>query len=318
MDRIAERLADQSGVISRRQLHAAGYAPYDIERLVRRRDLSPSFPGVYLRHTGEPRWIERAWAALLLVSSDVELRDVALSHWSALRIAEGPGRRSSIEGPIHVAIPASRRVRSRPGVVVHRMVEFARQRHPGKLPPRILYEEAALDVAAEVSEFDALEVLTRAVGGRYSTASRLLASSRLRSRLPRRAWIEAVLADIEQGTHSVLEHAFLERVTRPHGLPAPMRQRRDVTAIGIVYRDAVYGGLAIELDGRLHHEEWRQRVADMDRDLHAAAAGMRTVRLGWAQVVGRPCHTAAALAQLLAVGRPCDDRCPLARGARKS
>lgn len=312
MERITVRLADQAGAISRGQLHAVGYAPHDIERMVRRRDLSPRYPGVYLRHTGVPTWIERAWLALLFVSSEVDVSDVALTHRSALRAAEGPGRRDTVEDPIHVAVATSRRVRSRPGLVVHRTKRLSEHRHPGKVPPRIRYEEAVLDVASDLGDFDALEVLTRAVGGRYSTASRLLAASRHRPRMHRRAWLEAVLADIGQGTHSVLERAFLERVTRPHGLPTPARQRRDETAIGVVYRDAVFDGLVIELDGRLHHSEMRQWSSDMDRDLQAAAMGVRTVRLGWGQVVGRPCQTAAALARLLDTGRSCGPHCTVA------
>jgi len=292
-------MVDQAGVISRRQLHAAGYAPYDIERMVRRRELSPRFPGVYLAHTGTPSWLQRAWIALLVTSSEVDVGDVALAHRSALRIAEGPGRRAAEEDPIHVAIPETRRVRSRPGVVVHRTEHLFRRLHPGRVPPRLRYEDAVLDVAADLGDFDALEVITRAVSGRYSTASRLLDTARSRPWLHSRTWLEAVLADVAEGTHSVLEHAFLERVTRPHGLPTPTRQRRERTAIGVVYRDAVYGGVAVELDGRLHHSELQQRSADMDRDLEAAAMGIRTVRLGWGQVVGRPCQTAAALARVI-------------------
>lgn len=311
MQRIVERLADQAGVISRRQLHAAGCAPHDIERMVRRRDLSPRSPGVFLSHTGEPTWLERAWIALLHVSSDVDLRDVALSHESALRIVEGPGRRDAADGPIHVAIPEWRRVRSRTDLIVHRIAEFARQRHPSKMPPRIRYEEAVLDVAAQLGELDALEILTRAVGGRYSSAPRLLTASELRSRVRRRRWLEAVLADIDRGTHSVLEQEFLERVVRAHGLPNPALQRREVTSIGVVYRDAVLGGVIVELDGRLHHSQLRHRAADMQRDLEVAAAGVRTVRLGWGQVVGWPCQTAAALARLAGCSprRRCGSAC---------
>ncbi|MGN6162637.1 MAG: type IV toxin-antitoxin system AbiEi family antitoxin domain-containing protein, partial [Marmoricola sp.] len=100
MERIAGLLADQAGTVSRRQLHAAGYQPADIERMVRRRDLSPRAPGVYLRHTAEPTWLERAWLALLSASSRPDLDDVALAHWTALRIVEGPGRRGAVEDAI--------------------------------------------------------------------------------------------------------------------------------------------------------------------------------------------------------------------------
>ena len=50
-------------------------------------------PGVYVNHTGELTWLQRAWAAVLFAWP------AALSHDSALRAADGPGstrRRSSM------------------------------------------------------------------------------------------------------------------------------------------------------------------------------------------------------------------------------
>ena len=101
------------------------------------------------------------------------------------------------------------------------------------------------------------------------------------------------------GTCSVLEHAFLVRVERPHGLPTAMRQVREVTASGVVYRDGLLLGLAIELDGRLVHDTVEQRDRDFERDLDAAVSGRGTVRLSWGQVVGRSCQTAAKLSRLV-------------------
>jgi hypothetical protein len=310
MERVAQRLADQSGVISRRQLLAAGYAPHDIKRLLRRNQLASIAIGVYVSHTGEPRWIEHAWAALLAVSGQVEPTDVALAHWSALRIAEGPGRRDPHDRPIHVAIPSERRVRPAGDVVVDRGRYFEERLQPGRCPPRIRYEEAVLDVAVSLPQLDAVGVLARAVGSRRSTARRILEASQARGKLHERRWLEAVLTDIDEGTHSVLEHAFTRRVVLPHGLPRPNRQQREVTAIGVAYRDAAFGDVLVELDGRLHLE---QRDADLDRDLFALATGRRTARLGWGQVLGRPCQTAAALANIFTVGRPCSASCPVGR-----
>jgi hypothetical protein len=303
---ISRRLADQSGVISRRQLFASGYGPHDVRRLVRRRDLTPIALGVYVTHTGAPAWIEKAWAAVLSVSGCVEPTDAALAHWSALRIAEGPGRRAAHESPIHVAIPIARRARGSVDVVIHRMEHFEHRLDARSFPPRIRYEEAVLDVAADLPPLDAVGVLTRAVGERRSTALRLLVASRSRSRIPQRAWLESVLADVDQGTQSVLEHAFVDRVCRPHRLPIPQRQQREETPTGTVYRDAAYVSTLIELDGRLHGDT---RDADLDRDLQAAASGRSTVRLGWRQVVGTPCQTAAALSRVLASGRSCGPLC---------
>lgn len=301
METVAALLAEQSGVISRRQLQAYGFAPHDIQRLLRRKDLAAIRTGVYITHTGNPTWLEQAWAALLVVSGDEVPTDVALAHWSALRVAEGPGRRQWSLQPIHVAIPAERRVRPPRGIVVHRTRHFHTRVHPAAWPQRIRYEEAVLDVAENLSEMDALAVLSRAVGGRFSTAARLHRASVRRPRMQRRRWLAGVLADIDQGSHSVLEHGFVSRVAKPHGIPRPHQQARELTAIGVVYRDAAYRGTLIELDGRLDHTDFERRDADLDRDLFAAATGRATLRLGWGQVFDRPCQTAALLARAVGV-----------------
>jgi hypothetical protein len=108
--------------------------------------------------------------------------------------------------------------------------------------------------------------------------------------------VERLLEDIEAGTCSVLEHGFVHRVERPHGLPRTARQVRAVVAGRATYRDALSShGVCIEMDGRLH-ERLGQREHDFDRDLVAAATGTPTVRLSYGQVFGRPCWTASQLA----------------------
>jgi len=47
------------------QALAAGLVDHDLQRLVRRRDLTRLLRGVYVDHTGEPTWQQRAWAAVL-------------------------------------------------------------------------------------------------------------------------------------------------------------------------------------------------------------------------------------------------------------
>jgi hypothetical protein len=62
-----ERLRDdiQGGVISRRQLRELHAEDHDIRRLVRNRELTAIHPGVYVNHTGNPTWGQRACAAVL-------------------------------------------------------------------------------------------------------------------------------------------------------------------------------------------------------------------------------------------------------------
>lgn len=168
-------------------------------------------------------------------------------------------------------------------------------------PPRMRYEEAALDVAASAaSDFGALGELSRAIQSRRTSAARLAQVLDSRSRIARRAWLSAVLEDVATGVCSVLEHGYLTKVERPHGLSGSRRQVRDRMGAGVVYRDVVYeGGAVVELDGRVFHDTTDQRDRDFQRDLEAAALGRRTIRLSYGQVVDRPCMTAGLVATFL-------------------
>lgn len=294
----------QAGVIARQQLVVCGLADHDIKRLVRRRELAPLRRGILVNHTGAPTWIQHAWGAVLhaaQIENDGRADGACLCHASALRLLNGPGGRTPPERPIHVLVDARRTVRPAEGLHVHRSTEFE-LRVLRRYPPTVSYPDAALDVASSApTRADALATLSRAVGDRHTTAARMLELSRRRPRVRDRAWLERVLADIDVGTCSVLEHGFLAEVVRPHRLPAPSLQTREETPIGVVYRDATYAGIIVELDGRMFHSSFDRRDADLDRDLIAATLGQRTVRLGWGQVFRSPCRTAAALGSLIKV-----------------
>ena len=311
-------IAAQAGVVTRRQLGALGASPADMARWRRRRELVAVHPGVYVDHTGELAWLQRAWAAVLY------LEPAALCHESALGIADGPGRLPR-DPLIHVAVSESRRLVAPAGIRLHRRRAFDQQILWNLGPPRQRYEDAALDVALDApDELAAIATLAEGVQGRRTTASRLLEASQARRRVPRRTWLEAVLADIADGTCSVLEHGYLTRVERPHGLPRARRQSSVTTTAARVYRDASYGRLLVELDGRLHHTGAAARDRDFERDLDAALLGHDTVRLSWGQVFDRPCSTAGKIAHLLAqrgwTGRPlaCGPSCGLLVAAARA
>lgn len=282
--RITGLLARQSGVVGRAQALAAGLKPHDLRRLVRRRELTRVHAGVYVDHTGPLSWRQRTWAAVLA------LAPAALSHRSAL----GPH-----DGPIHVAVDRTRTVLESPGVVRHYVAGLDRRVQWNLSPPRVRIEEAVLDIAAQApDDFAAIAELAGVVQGRRTTAPRIAAALGKRPRMARRSFLEGVLADIDAGTCSVLEHAYLHRVELAHGLPSAERQ---VVGAGGVLRDVDNEAcaLVVELDGRLFHDNAPARDRDLDRDLEAALDGRLTVRLGWGQVVGRPCVTSARVALLL-------------------
>lgn len=289
------RLLDrQQGVIARRQVLGCGLDDAFLVRSLRRRELTRIHDGVYVNHTGELSWLQRAWAAVLFYWP------AALSHDSVLRVHELRRSDGSTE-PIHVLVDHRRRVSRRPGIEVHRTRGLDRLIAPNREPARVRLEHALLDVAsAAKDDADAIATLADACQSRKTTAARLAAALRERTKLPRRRFLLEVLDDVATGAYSLLEHRYLTRVERPHGLPTAKRQRRVRTGRSNCYRDVEYLGLAtlVELDGRFGHELTRDRWDDLDRDIDSARSGVTTIRLGWKQVQDS-CRAAAAVAAML-------------------
>ncbi|MFC4785533.1 hypothetical protein ACT8ZV_13720 [Nocardioides sp. MAHUQ-72] len=291
---LEQLLIAQDGLITRRQLKACGQAPHDLERLLRRRELSPVHTGVYVNHTGPLTSRQRGWAAVLHAGRSALFLDSA---------EDPPG-----DGPVHLAIDANRRVSEVDGVRIHRVRGLEKKVDWHRSPPRVRVEENALELAHRAgSELDAIGILTRAVGSRRTTAPRLRRALAGRSRIRRRGLLAALLDDLEQGTCSVLEHGYLTRVQRPHGLPEGTRQRRRTPDGRVEYRDVEYEvqGLDVELDGRVGHAAWdaqagtptgtsttTRRAASRSgcagRRSSAPRAGPRTVSAGSSAAVGGP------------------------------
>jgi hypothetical protein len=296
-DELNRLLIEQDGLVARRQLAAVGVAKHDLDRMRRRRVLTGVHPGVFVNHTGPLTWRQRAWAAVLYAGPAAALY---------LESASEDGGEL-----VHVAIDAGRRVVDREGVRIHRVRNLAPmvQWHFG--PPRLRFEDNTLELAHRAqTELDAIEVLASAVGSRRTTAVRLRDALGRRSRLRRRPLLSRLLDDLEAGTCSVLEHGYLTRVERAHGLPVGRRQRPRDGVHGSEYRDVEYEavGLVVELDGRVGHAAWVAQGRDADRDLDDHADGREAVRLRWAQVYGTPCRTANRIGRILArrgwAGRP--------------
>lgn len=296
-DALEDLLIRQDGVIARRQARDVGLAPHDIRCRLRMRHWVRVHRGVYVNHTGPLTWRQRAWAAVLLSWP------AALSHATALRADNGPGERQhDDDGPLHIAVERTRGVQPiKEGIVTHYLADLETKVNWAASPPRVWVEHAVLDVAAEArSDHAAIAKLTNAVQARRTTATRIRDALDTRSRIARRDMLAAVLDDIRDGTCSLLEHGYLNRVERPHGLPVAERQL-SASSRGPVYRDVTYttARLIVELDGRLFHDNPEARDRDLDRDLDAAIDRLATVRVGWGQVFDRPCETARKIGRLL-------------------
>jgi len=252
-------------------------------------------PGVYVEHTGPLTWKQQAWAAVLYYWP------AALAGDSALAAQNVRGYEQRAGAPIEISVDRDRRVVRRVGIVVRQHARFASLCQMQLAPPRQRLEHALLGVASGKRGLDrSVGVLADAVQQGRTTPRRLLDALRERTRLRHRAVLRAVLADVQSGVHSVLEHRYLTDVERAHGLPVGRRQRRMRIDGDVTFRDVDYvdEGLSVELDGRIGHSEVEDLWSDLERDVSTITVGGVTMRAGWVHVLD-PCRLARAVATVL-------------------
>ncbi len=304
---IQELIRSQHQIVSRVQLLSAGWTSDRIRQRIRNRRWQTIHPGVYATHSGPIGYDERLIAALLHAGPDA-----AWSHYTA---AEQLGLlKPSPDRPIHVTIPEHRRVRRRPGLVIHRDVQWA-DRLARVVPPRRAPAQAILDIVSVSRTADqAAAVIAEACqSGRVHPAD-ILTALAARGRLRHGHALRPILEDVAAGSHSLLELRYFRDVERRHGLPTGRRQR----AIDREFTDVYYDGfgLDVELDGRLHlvpHQRWR----DLDRDNRATLRSESTLRYGWLDITSRPCAAAVQVLEVLRrvdptlTATPCSPGCPV-------
>lgn len=282
----------QDGVLAWRQLVSLGARQHDVDRLVRRRELSREHRGVYVDHTGPLTRRQREWVAVLAAWP------AALADESAL-----PGHRP---GPITLAIGPGRRVLVPEGVRVRRVDHLDSRVRWQRSPPRVQVEHATLDVmsrrirAGDVA--GAFSVLAQVVHSRETTLDRVLVALGERERISGRPLIASMLTDARDGICSVLERGYRMRVERPHGLPPSERQHASRATGRITHQDVRYVpfALVVELDGFVIHGSPQAWEDDALRDLaELAVTGAATARVTYGSVFTHSCRTAQWIAEIL-------------------
>jgi very-short-patch-repair endonuclease len=290
-----ELLAVQRSAVARRQAANCDVGPRTMRSRVRSGRWQRLQRGVYATFSGEPPRETLLWAALLRAGPDA-----VLSHHTA---AERHGLIDEPSSIISITVPASKRpVRVRiPGIVVHRSNAILRTKHPAMLPPCTRVEDTVLDLIEIAPTFDdAYAWICRAIGRRRTTAERIRHAMDARKKMRWRREIMIALGDADEGALSVLEHRYVHRVERPHGLPVARRQARIRQRYGSRYLDNLYEeyGVCVELDGTAAHpadEQWR----DKRRDNTTTVSGLVTLRFGFLDLGEHRCESAAAVATLL-------------------
>jgi hypothetical protein len=221
-----------------------------------------------------------------------------LSYETAAELFRLTDQRSS---SIHVTIGKHRRLSAIEGVVVHHSGRLAEATHPTLEPPRTRLEETVLDLVECANDFDAaFGLISAACQRRLTIPAKLVDAMGKRAKMRWRHRLETGLAEIGDGIHSVFEYRYVQRVERPHGLPAAARQAKVAADGRNRYLDNLYEdyGLCVELDGLLAHPD-EQRWQDQRRANAITAQGMVILRFGWVDLDQRPCQAAAQVGEAL-------------------
>jgi len=292
-DCIAAAAAAQHGVVTHRQLVAAGLSPDAIGRRLRAGRLRALHRGIYL--VGPLQLPHTREMAAVLASGT----GAVLSHLSAAGVW---GLREGTGGPVEVTTLANRG--HRPGIRAHRPHRLdddertVRDGIPITTPERTLFDLAAvldsqeLESSAAHAEREAL--ITR------ETLTRMLARHR------RAAGTPALRAMLERDggpvlTRSAAETEFLALV-RGAGLPPPECN----VIVGRYEVDFLWrqSGIVVEVDGFQYHSSRPRFERDRRKDAELVAAGLTVLRLSWRQITQEGLATAVRLGQALARASP--------------
>lgn len=282
----------QHGVVSRPQALDLGLTVKTLRCHLDRGRWRRVHPGVYLTHSGEPTWLARASAAVLWAGTGA-----ALALRPAAYLWKVHDRQPMV---LTVAVPAHRQVRPVPGVRVIRRRSIGTaevQRLPVTSAPQTVIDLADLRTCDTES---AVALTARAAQLGVASAADLAAELRCRRAHRHREALRMALGDIDDGVESVAEHHYVRNVERAHGLPRFERQVMATVAGGQIRRDfeSLDFGVIVEVDGL----PWHSGVAagrDHRRDRDAAGAGKVTLRVGYVDVVERPCELAVDIARTL-------------------
>jgi very-short-patch-repair endonuclease len=280
---VAELARRQHGIVTTRQLTAAGIGRNGVKVRVRDGTLVRRHRGVYqfgpiAAHRG------REMAALLALGDDAALsHDTAAALWQ-IRPAHG--------GPIHVTV-IRQRTPSHQGLRIHRSASLQAAVKDGlrlTTPARTMLDLAATDLPQDDLERAAEQAIVRLLMTDTELAAECEPGRRGAPRLRRALLIEPGL------TRSEGERR-LRRLIRVARLPRPVTNTRVAGwEVDLLWREQ---RLVVEVDGFAFHGSRHAFERDRRRDADLLAAGYRVVRFTWRQIKYEPEAVVARLAVLL-------------------
>lgn len=298
-------LADeQRDLLTRRQCLGAGMSPAMLDWRVSSGRWARVYESVFQTKPGRDDPATIALAALLRASSGALAADAAFRGRSAGFFW---GFERNAPADVDLVVPQRRSVRfgtkekrdGLPRVRIRRSMRWDNLVDDMAYPWRTTRPVTILDLA-NGSEIDALSVVARAVQKEFVTTSELLDELVARGGHKHSRLLRLALLDVEDGAQSGAEVLYVRDVERAHELPPATRQASSSIGSNRLH-DNEYPeqGLIVEVDGRLGHEMWSDRVRDGRRDRQLLTGSRVTTRVFFADVALTPCRTAREVAAIL-------------------
>ncbi|MDD7940836.1 type IV toxin-antitoxin system AbiEi family antitoxin domain-containing protein [Actinomycetospora lutea] len=271
---LAALLRRQDGVVTRAQALACGLSRAAIKHRLARGLWTLLWPRVYLSasHAFGPR--ARLRGASLWLGPSATLIGVGATWWWRL-VDEPPD-------VLRFAVPPSRRVRSRGGVVA------VRRRLPGRRStvdgvPVVSKAYAVVDAAAELGLRRGAELMDRALLSERVTLEALRSAHRSRLGRPGSRTVARLLALAAGGARSEAErrvHALL-RSAGVTGWAADLRVV--VPDHGVAVLDIAFPGsrVLVEVDGWAYHRDLPAFRRDQERQNALVLVGWTVLRVNW-------------------------------------
>jgi len=280
----------QHGVLSNDQAARTGFGRHSVARLVSEGHWQRLGRGLIFTGRQEPPWLALAWGGILLGGEASRLGSSAAGYLHQM-LPDPPPEIAVLvpHGMTLRNVPPWRFTQERPGIRTRSV----------RSPPRTSAEDTLLDLCADMTEGDAINLLISTVQSRHVAVPALRRRLAARSRVRHRHLLESLLVEVVEGIESVLELNYARRVERPHGLPRATRQQTNAAGH---QRDVRYDAFTtvVELDGKLGHEGMR-RFRDMRRDNYATVTGEATLRYGHWDVHELPCLVAREVGYVLSL-----------------
>jgi very-short-patch-repair endonuclease len=287
--RIAAIAEEAHGVVTRRQLVAAGLSRDEIRHRLHSGALIREHRGVYRVGHRAPDQDASYLAAVLACGLEAALGGLAATHHYGVTKGAAP--------PPEVHAAVKRHVR---GVIVHRTRLDRRDVTRWRGMPTVTVPRALVDVAAVLNEADLARACHEA-GVRFRTTPRHVeAVLARRPNAPGAARLRAVLRGDVHVTLSALERRFLALLAEHH-LPLPVTNKPAGSRRVDCRWPAV--PLTVELDGYRFHASRHAWEQDHRREREARARGDDFRRFTYGDVTEDPGPMLAELEALLA-GHP--------------